>query len=141
MDDIKNTSFKLLSMRSLTSYQLKMKLLSKKYKLNEINTVIKQIIDLGYIDDDYLLKSFIKSRIERGYGPRAIQMKLKNILPGKENVLHEMYTPEIENDRIKHLLAKRGKDGVITPKEREKEFRFLLSRGFSIDRIKDSLLY
>jgi len=134
----KNFVFKLLAKRYKTEFEVK-NALKKKFNLSEeeIDEIISEAKSIGLISDEYFAKTFVESKINKGYGSRYIKATLKS----KGIELDEPLSPNIEKV-IEIIKRKYGKELETTNQlERKKTinkiFNFLSYRGFSSDEIKE----
>jgi len=134
----KNFVFKLLAKRYKTEFEVR-NVLKKKFNLSEeeINEIISEAKSIGLISDEYFAKTFVESKINKGYGSRYIKARLKS----KGIELDEPLSPNIEKV-IEIIKRKYGKELEATNQlERKKTinkiFNFLSYRGFSSDEIKE----
>lgn len=107
-----------------------------------IEAVVAYLSDYGFLDDEaYALLFSRDKRNINGYGPVKIAYALRNKgVDGKyiSRALGE-YTTDLEKDMIQSIVEKKYlRDGELN-KTWEKIVRFLLSRGFHYDPIKDVL--
>lgn len=137
---IRKLAMDLLAMREHSAAELKRKLLRKGAHAELIDAVLEQLIDDHLLSDDRYLEAYIYSRANTGYGPIRIQQEL--IQRGIKSASVERALRENSYDWSKKLneiwLRKFGaypKD----PKEKAKQGRFLLYRGFSMEAVSKLL--
>jgi regulatory protein len=114
-------------------------ILYKKFGLsdNEISKIIDEIKSMGLINDEYFTKSFIDSRINKGYGSRYIKSRLKR----KGIEIQDKIDPNI--DKVVEIVKRRynreieSNDTTQKKKTISKIYNFLAYRGFTISEIKD----
>lgn len=135
---------RLLARRNYHSVQLRKKLLQKGIgSKDEVEGVLSKLKEYKYIDDESFIEYYIKDQLTlRPQGTRKIRTKLfqKGIHgDAVEKELSKYESTELE--RAKKALKK--KDATLyeeSPfKRREKLFRFLISRGFTIAITKEAL--
>jgi len=134
----KNFVLNLLAKRYKTEFEVR-NALKKKFNLSEeeINEIISEAKSIGLISDEYFAKTFVESKINKGYGSRYIKARLKS----KGIELDEPLRPNIEKV-IEIIKRKYGKELETTnqlerKKTMNKIFNFLSYRGFSSDEIKE----
>lgn len=134
----KNEALKQISYRSRTSFDLKNKLIEKKYSEDAINKVIQFLEDYDLIDDKLYVKSFVndKSKINNwSKGKIRYKLKAKHI----DDSLIETYLNEISDDEEYEKAYEAGLHKKESVDDKNKVYRFLASRGFSYDIIRDVL--
>lgn len=134
----KNEALKQISYRSRTSFDLKNKLKEKKYSEDAINNVIQFLEDYDLIDDKLYVKSFVndKSKINNwSKGKIRYKLKAKHI----DDSLIETYLNEISDDEEYEKAYEAGLHKKESVDDKNKVYRFLASRGFSYDIIRDVL--
>lgn len=134
----KNEALKQISYRSRTSFDLKNKLKEKKYSEGAINKVIQFLEDYDLIDDKLYVKSFVndKSKINNwSKGKIRYKLKAKHI----DDSLIETYLNEISDNEEYVKAYEAGLHKKESVDDKNKIYRFLASRGFSYDIIRDVL--
>jgi regulatory protein len=153
-DPLIQKAFTLLSRRRYTVLKLKEKLVlfyekqvekeewppvSKTDKEKEIKKVLTRLKELKYLNDTQFSKDYVENRTElrpRGKYLLKKELKRKGIHPDlAERVVEE--TDINEEEVAAKALHKKFKAPILpqTTKQKEKELRFLASRGFSIPAI------
>ncbi|NGX39903.1 MAG: Regulatory protein RecX [Chlamydiae bacterium] len=131
MQSIVSKAFSLLARRSYFSKELIGKLLEKGYEKAEVDALIIRLQNEGWLNDLGLAERFVARQREKGYGPRVIEMKLRE-KGGECGVLIE----ESEEALSSFILKKYWKDW---PEKREKVIAALLRRGHSYPLINKVL--
>lgn len=110
--------------------------------LPEIESLIERFEARGYLDDQRFAQLFIESRVSRGYGPIKIRFELKQKGVEKSLVQSSMSEHEVDwSIQAKTLRERRFGASLPTEmKDKKKQMRFLASRGFDYEHIKDGLL-
>lgn len=137
-------SFKLLARRRLTESEVRKKLLSKNIGSEiELNKVIGRLKDLQYIDDFTFAVLYLEDAMRRK--PQGVKL-LRNSLMKKgisthtiARAFHEKKVNEIKmaevalQKKLKILSARVGQEKIVNPDimQKQKIYRFLMSRGFS----------
>jgi len=127
-----------LSRREYASLELRQKLLQKKFESALIDEVLAQLQTDNLLSDARFTESFIRSRMNKGYGELRIKQELKQ--RGISNELIEHYLPD-ECDEIWLELAEQVREKKFSstlPTDKNnmmKQVRFLQYRGFSQSQI------
>jgi len=128
--NIKQYAIILLSKRDYFEKELKEKLYKKGYSKEEIENVIKELKEEGYINDEKLLNRYKELSIQKGYS----SLKLKRKLYQKTEIIQNL-SEEEELLSALNLLEKSFK--------KEKNFinvvKFLKNRGFSWNTIQKAV--
>lgn len=130
---------KLLTYRSRSIKETTDHLIAKGFDENLVKTVIDEMINYGYLDDEKFASEFIAYRKKCGYGLLRIRYELK--MKGIDKEIIEGKTAESFSDkedllRIRELLDRRSK-GINDVDDRwlSRQAAFLKRRGF-----QDSLI-
>lgn len=75
--EAKQAALRSLASRSQSSGMLREKLMRKGFEEEAVAFAIAEMVRLGYVDDAAYLVRVVEREIERGYGPRWIEMKLR----------------------------------------------------------------
>ncbi|GAB6071706.1 regulatory protein RecX [Venenivibrio stagnispumantis] len=128
--NIKKYAIILLSKRDYFEKELKEKLYKKGYSKEEIDNVIKELKEEGYINDEKLLNRYKELSLQKGYST----LKLKKKLYQKTEITQNL-SEEEELLSALNLLEKSFK--------KEKNFinvvKFLKNRGFSWNTIQKAV--
>lgn len=142
------TVYKLLGKKEYTRFQLNKKLRQKfvEVSCDEINEALDELENKNIISDLRFFESFVRSKINSGWGENKIKLKLKEkgisaeILKNNEAHFFDLdlskITEEIkrkynlEDDFLNNL------EWSEKQKFKAKIYRRLLSRGFKFDQIK-----
>ena len=123
-----------------TESEIRTILTSENFDDEVVDEVVDYLSEYGFIDDEAFALLFCRDKRNiNGYGPVKIAyiLRLKGI--DDTTIAHglEEYTSEIEKKMIEAIVEKKYlRDGILQ-KEREKIIRFLLSRGFHYNEIKE----
>lgn len=141
-EKIREYAYKLVSARAYSESSLKEKL-QKKYpeKDKEIAEIIDRLKELDYINDKVFCKNFIEYRLREkpcGVFKLAQDLKKKGISEEtSEDFLQEIDEYTYAADALKRKLPQvHEKD---PRKKKIKLMRFLQSRGFGYDAIRESI--
>lgn len=136
----RNYLYRCLARQSYSAEQLRRKLTQKKIaSTSTIESVIKELEEAGYIDDQKVCESTIYRNASRGAGPRAIRKKLYEKGIDNELVNEAMINYEnedVQKERISFLLQTKFKlpDGA-SEKDRARVIRSLLRKGYPLSLI------
>ena len=132
-------AMKLLGVRPYSEYELCQKLQQKGYGIKEINSALVDCLRYGFLNDELYAHDYANILSSRGYGKFVIARKLKEKHLNDEFIQQALAKLESENDNAKRAfdfkirMLKNEKD----PKKHQKKlYRFMLSRGFSSDIIR-----
>jgi len=73
---IKKSAIKLLSYREHSFFELKTKLYKKGFDPRDIEEVLLELIKLGYLSEERFVESYVRSRINKNFGPARILSEL-----------------------------------------------------------------
>lgn len=125
-----------------TENEIRTLLSSENFGEEIIDEVVNYLIEYGFVDDESYALLFCRDKGNiNGYGPVKIAYILRQKGIDDATITHglEEYTAEIEQAKIASIVEKKYlRDGILQ-KEREKIIRFLLSRGFHYNEIKEVL--
>jgi len=137
-----NYSMYLLGRRDYSVKEMVKKFKEKEYKQEDIDAVMTHIKERGYQSDERFARSYINSKLNSKIGISKIKSTLtfekgvdKDII---ENILADMELDEV-SVIVKIINQKYRNKDLKDPKEKNKAFRFLVSKGFSFDDIKRAL--
>jgi regulatory protein len=120
---------------------LRRKLRQKGYAEAEIDETLAELMQGGWLSDDRFAESYLRVRVEKGYGPLRIQAELKE--RGLDDDLIASLLKECAVDwKEQAITARRKHFGACLPgdfKERARQARFLQQRGFSADQVRAAL--
>ncbi len=140
--EIKDKALKLLSSREHSRLELRQKLLRRDFNFSEIEPVLDELAERGFIDDERFAEEWIHSR--KNSNPRGrflIRAELKEKGVSSEIIedkLNSMISRSEEVEMAVELARKwlRGKDRDQKNIE-NKLSRYLYRKGFSRDIIRD----
>lgn len=134
-------AMRLLSVRSYSEQELMLKLRRAGVAVAEAQTAVAECRRRGYLNDELLAEDFAHALSARGSGSRLIRLRLRNRGLAAEHVETALEkTAELESGAARRALEyklrmlSKEKD---PRKKREKAFRFLVSRGFSLAVIRE----
>ena len=125
----------LLARREHFAAELRRKLRLRYYEHAEIEEALTHLQERGYQCESRSTESYVRMRIEKGFGPLKIASELNT--RGASSELVFQYLPsdaDYWTDVLRGVCQKRFavSEGELTPKQ----LRFLLARGFGWDHIR-----
>lgn len=125
-----------------TEQEIRELLIDAKLSEQVIDEVVAYLSEYGFLDDEaYALLFSRDKRNINGYGPVKIAYALRRKGIDDECIFRalEEYTTDSEKEMIQSIVEKKYLRGGELNKSWEKIVRFLLSRGFHYDVVKDVL--
>lgn len=132
-----DSALRLLTRREHGALELCDKLEYKGYSHEDVRIALEECQRLGLQSDSRFVESYCRSRMRQGYGPLKIYQELKN--KGIDaDLIHCMLNQE-QHSLLSHAMEvwqKKSKGKLeFSFLELQKQQRFLLYRGFSMDII------
>lgn len=126
-----------LSATLKTEKQMRDFLTKKGYTQAVTDYVMEKLSYYGYVDDFAYCKAYVNS--VKGKGKRAMEAALISRGARREAIEEALQEAQEDGEEIFNLLQKylRGKE--INKQTRMKAFRYLLSKGYEYDAVKDAL--
>lgn len=138
----KRIIFQLLKFRARSRKEIEDRLKKKKFTREAISSVIDYFDKLDLINDEEFAAGWMKSRLRKPLGLRRIYFELKQkgiteeiIEQLKDNIKDSYNEYEVVTDLAKSKLNKLK--NIELDKAKSRIYRYLLSRGFSIDVINE----
>ena len=136
---IKNVSHvaqNLLARREHSKTELRDKLLSRGFDIDDINYVTDQLSQQGLQSNARFAESCYRYRSQKGYGPNYIRQYLKNKGIDDELIYATEHDVEIDwQDCIKKVWTKKYLGMPMDAKSVHKQKQFLYYRGFDTELI------
>ncbi len=123
----KNRAYRLLSARSYPSALLYSKLIEKGYSSAICQSIVDELKQLGYLQDDEWIRQAIEREFRRGYGPRYIELKLR--AKGLQVAARDHITDSMQKEKIRELLKK------TKAANRQKAIQSIARKGFDLHLI------
>jgi regulatory protein len=126
----------LLSRREYSRHELYQKLVARTSSETYLLQLLDQLIESGYQCDQRFAESFLRSRINRGLGIMRIERELKE--KGiDQDLIEQILQADIDWFELAYGcgLRKFQSLDLTDYKEKQKSFRYLAYRGFSMDQI------
>jgi len=127
----------LLSRREHSRLELKRKLIQRDFPLEEINITLDQLTKKNFQSDERFTESYVRYRKEAGFGPLKITAEL--IERGISDALISAVIDLNANEWREQMITLWKRKFSDAMKDKSKQFRFLLSRGFSTEMINKLL--
>lgn len=134
----KNSAIYSLAMREHSRQELKKKLIQKEFSADvDLDELLDELESNDYLNDQRFAESFIRYRITRGQGKIKILNELRQ--RGVSSSIINISIEQSETDWFELARQIREKKfGEIIPedyKEKTRQMRFLLGRGFDSEAI------
>lgn len=132
-------AMKLLGVRPYSEFELCQKLQKKGYDIKEINSALVDCSRYGFINDELFARDYAESLSAKGYGKFVIIRKLREKHIAEELIetaLSALADPMSDARRSFDFKLRMLKTEKDPKKHREKLYRFMLSRGFASDIIR-----
>jgi len=137
-ESAKKRAYRILERMPRTEKQLREKLIAdNKYTLETIENVIKSLKEYRYIDDRQYSLDYVNARLcTKGLKVLLYELRNKGIDEGLLEEIKETFSDFDPSDCIRKLIIKKKIDpNTSDRKEKERLYRFLLSKGFSYSDI------
>jgi len=129
----------LLSRREHAVAELNRKLIEKGFDKVFVCEALAQLVDDGLLSDARYAESYVRFRMNRGFGPVRICEELRQRGVASELVVaHVDFQDRCWSETARNVWQKRfGGEFPEDMKMRAKQLQFLQYRGFTSDQIKD----
>ncbi len=133
--EIRQSAMNILSMREQSRSELFRKLVRKYPEARDkIEAVVEQLAGNDFQSDERFAESFVRSRINRGYGPIRISAELRQKGVDREAVSEIL--PDISDDSwfemaVEAQTRKFSGKTANDQKEKAKQMRYLIYRGYT----------
>lgn len=136
----RDVAIRLLARREYSRHELESRLAAKGHAAEDVAACLDALAEQGLQSDARFAEHFVRSRIQRGQGPRKVRAELDQRGVGRETVGEVLEDAEVDWYRLAaETLARRFRGPGDAPKERAKRERFLAGRGFEFDQLKHAL--
>ena len=142
---IKKKAYDYLGKRIHSAYELKTKLLRKKYDIDLINGVIDDLRKGGYLDDTRFAEIFIDEKIRlKSWGRTKLKSELakRGVAPDIiTSVMMEIFPGQQEEQELAFQLAEKKYMSLKNRKLEQRKlvqkiYSFLMAKGYSFDICK-----
>ncbi|RDL42641.1 RecX family transcriptional regulator [Marinomonas piezotolerans] len=138
MQDCYNSALWILGAREHSEKELRDKLARKGFSETEIHDAIVRLLEYNYLSDERFASSFARSRASKPLGKQRILNELR--MKGINDDAAKKAVDELDADWFELALQlKQKKFGIAVTndyKEKSKQTRYLVYRGFSFDEVK-----
>jgi len=136
--DIYNQAIRYLSYREYAIEELRIKLLKKFDSELEIARVLEQLLNDDLLSEQRYAESYIRARVNKGYGPEHIRNELMSKGLAKSTAEKALKDSDIVwDEEVYKVWTKKFKTTQIDDtQDKARQWRFLQYRGFSHDQIK-----
>lgn len=128
-----------ISSRLKTEKQMQDYLLQKGYSYNCTQNAIQKLKNYGYLNDEYYAKLYTETA-SQSKGKRYIKQQL--YVKGVNEQIASNILLDVNDDEACVKVCQKWLKGKVVPlcqKDKEKLYRFLLSRGFEYETIKHAI--
>lgn len=138
-----NYALYLLKLRDRSVGEIKKKMREHKFNESEIEEIVQFLIEKKFLDDEKFANNYIRNQLLlKPQGKYRLEMKLKQLLVPEEIIkkVLQSITENSEKEQAREL-AERWivKHHSLSYEGRDKLARFLCSRGFSWDVVKEAI--
>jgi SOS response regulatory protein OraA/RecX len=141
-------AIKLLAKRDYSIYKLSKKLKERGYDKEHLEDAIQEVIDLGYLKEEFYIEARIKGFMHKGLHPNFIQMKLKEeFLQVEVDHIFDIFSqyPMTICEQLERLIVKklprntRYSELCFEEKQKIKQraFRYAISKGHQYSKIQE----
>lgn len=137
---LKSKALDFLSRRDYSYRELFQKLLKYSVDEDEIKAVLDEMVAKKFLNEKRYIENFIHSK-SRKYGSRKINYLLQEKCQDRELISQIYRAQEIDELVVARQIRERrfGEEIPTIPAEKNRQFRFLLNRGFSPEIINKLL--
>lgn len=131
-----------LGRRELTTKELRARLVTQGYSLDDINQTLERLTDAGIVDDRRVAFAFVRtSVVVRGRGPSRIarELEARGVASDIIKAALAQYPAEDQDAQLRRVLEKTRGSKPLDKAGRDRLFRQLMRRGFSAGAIAKAL--
>ena len=134
----RNSAMRLLARREHSRAELRGKLVGRGFENDLVEELLQGLEDQDLLSDERFAMSLIASRAETGYGPKRIDLELRNRGVSEELAREALAKAEVDwEERVTDQVARKfGSDPAQTFPEWARRARYLERRGFGQDAIR-----
>lgn len=127
--------------REHSCQEIRRKLLDLGGEPVQVDTILSELVSRRLQSDERFAEIYVRSRAERGYGPRVIEAELRGKGLDPELQAAALLTSGYDWTEQAGLVRQRrfGRALPAEPRERARQMRFLQYRGFSGAQISQAL--
>ena len=134
----RNSAMRLLARREHSRAELRGKLVGRGFENDSVEELLQGLEDQDFLSDERFAMSLIASRAETGYGPKRIDLELRNRGVSEELAREALAKAEVDwgQQVTDQAVRKFGSDPAQTFPEWARRARHLERRGFGQDAIR-----
>ena len=134
----RNSAMRLLARREHSRAELRGKLVGRGFENDSVEELLQGLEDQDLLSDERFAMSLIASRAETGYGPKRIDLELRNRGVSEELAREALAKAEVDwgQQVTDQAVKKFGSDPAQTFPEWARRARHLERRGFGQDAIR-----
>ena len=134
----RNSAMRLLARREHSRAELRAKLVGRGFENDSVEELLQGLEDQDLLSDERFAMSLIASRAETGYGPKRIDLELRNRGVSEELAREALAKAEVDwgQQVTDQAVRKFGSDPAQTFPEWARRARYLERRGFGQDAIR-----
>jgi len=134
----RNSAMRLLARREHSRAELRGKLVGRGFENDSVEELLQGLEDQELLSDERFAMSLIASRAETGYGPKRIDLELRNRGVSEELAREALAKAEVDwgQQVTDQAVRKFGSDPAQTFPEWARRARYLERRGFGQDAIR-----
>ena len=134
----RNSAMRLLARREHSRAELRGKLVGRGFENDSVEELLQGLEDQDLLSDERFAMSLIASRAETGYGPKRIDLELRNRGVSEELAREALAKAEVDwgQQVTDQAVRKFGIDPAQTFPEWARRARYLERRGFGQDAIR-----
>ena len=134
----RNSAMRLLARREHSRAELRGKLVGRGFENDSVEELLQGLEDQDLLSDERFAMSLIASRAETGYGPKRIDLELRNRGVSEELAREALAKAEVDwgQQVTDQAVRKFGSDPAQTFPEWARRARHLERRGFGQDAIR-----
>lgn len=132
----------LLSQREMSRKSVMDKMLGYAENKDDVDLVLDRLEELGYLNDERYAEMYVRScKTSKGYGPIKTRIKMKEKgIPSNIIDTHLNESDECWGDIARQARERKFGDLPHDRDEKNRQMRFLASRGFSFNQISKAFL-
>jgi len=135
--DVRSSALGLLARREHSRLELARKLAQRGAPRSWIDDTLELLQAEGLLSEERYLESTVRTRSEAGFGPLYIRQMLRERGIASEAIDRALYSEALYWPQLLKATWQRKFNGELpqTPRERDKQMRFLVGRGYPLDLI------
>lgn len=139
--EIRTRALALLARREHSVPELKRKLVQRGFPSALVEPVLNALANENLLSESRYAEGWVRSRVARGQGPRKIEAGLRQQALGDTQIEQALAESSTDWGRLAREVRRKrfGSASPATVDQRARQSRFLESRGFSHDQIREAL--